>query len=231
MSEPRRFTRYIEGISTYIMGHRVPPKLEPDFERGPGFFRRRQREVKESYAGNGDMETKDGITVTKVSGLGSYYTWYEVDGVVHSAVNSLSEQAVGQGYHTRIDDEDPEEAKELVDELGKALQLDAMNKNVCINMLIAGFIPVETKINKFPSKSIRKIIHPLSVYDFAQDKNNDILWLRQKDPNSGMPARTKIMGKDLTWFVNNQIGNDLRGTSIIKPVEGLLSTKQTWTPS
>ena len=209
------------------MGHRVVPTPEIDVERGKGLFRSRRKELKEGAASNGDMETRDGITVTKVSGLGSYYTWYEVDGVVHSAVNSLSEQAVGQGYYTRIDEDEPEEAKELVDELGKFLQFDAMNKNVCINMLIAGFCPVETRITRFPSKSIRKIIHPMSVYDFAQDKNNNVLWLRQKDPNSGMASQTKIEGKNLTWFVNNQIGNDLRGTSIIKPVEGLLSTKQT----
>jgi hypothetical protein len=210
------------------MGHRVPPKPEIDVERGKGLFRRRRDELTEGATGNGDMETnKAGVTVTKVKGLESYYTWYEVDGVVHSAVNSLSEQAVGQGYHTRIDEDEPEEAKELVDELGKELQLDSMNKNVCINMLISGFCPVETRISKFPSKSIRKIIHPLSVFDFAQDKNNKLLWLRQKDPNSGTASRKKIMGKNLTWFINNQIGNDLRGMSIIKPVESLLSTKTT----
>ena len=57
---------------------------------------------------------------TKVSGIKSYYEWYENDGVVFASVNGLSEAAVGQGYHTAIEEDDPEEAKELVDEFGKS---------------------------------------------------------------------------------------------------------------
>ena len=37
----------------------------------------------------------------------------------------------------------------------------------------------------------------------------------------------RISAKHLTLYVHNQRGNDLRGTSIIKPVQSLLSTKQT----
>ena len=207
MSEPRRFTRWLEGISTRVMGRRLPPTPTPTVDHGPSFFRKGQKQKKPVHEGaksNGDMKTKKGITVTTVKGLDSYYTWYEVDGVVHSAVNSLSEQAVGEGYHTRIKKEEPKEAKELVDELGKVLQMDAMNKNVCINMLISGFCPVETKINKFPSKSVRKIIHPMTVFDFAQNKKNEVLWLRQKDPENNLPSKTKIMGKDLSWLKNHE---------------------------
>ena len=78
-------------------------------------------------------------------------------GVVFASVNGLSEAAVGQGYHTVIDEEEPEKAKELVDEFGKEMNLDSFLPNVCKNMLIAGFCPVETKINKFPAKSALKI--------------------------------------------------------------------------
>ena len=85
---------------------------------------------------------------TKVTGIINFYNWYETDGVVFASVNGLSEAAVGQGYHTTIEEEEPEEAKELVDEFGKEMNLDFLLPNVCKNMLIAGFCPVETKINK-----------------------------------------------------------------------------------
>jgi len=224
--KPRRLTRWIEAASTRVMG--PLPKREPnpiEVDRGRGLFSKRKKDLDEGVRPISNMTTTNGVTVTKPGALNNYYTWYETDGVVRSAVDSLAESAVGQGYYTRIDEEEPEESKELVDELGKELKLDAMNKNVCINMLIAGFCPVETHIAKFPVKCSRKIIHPMSVYDFAQDKDNNILWLRQKDPY-GQPG-VKIDGKNLTWFTNNQIGNDLTGTSIIQAVESLLATKQT----
>ena len=94
-------------------------------------------------------------------------------------------------------------------------------------MLIAGFCPVETKLNKFADKSVVKIIHPETVEEFAQDSENNIKWIRQKDPD-GVPGKgKKIDGKYITWVAHNVIGNDLRGTSIIKPVQSYLSTKQT----
>lgn len=227
-SEPRRVTRIIEDFSTWALGPRAVPISTPNIqiERGKGLLRSR-------VGGNGDlsealgyMETKqDGTTVTLVRGLKSNYDWYESDGVVFSGINNLAQAAVGQGYYTKIEEGEEEETKTLVDELGEALGLDAKNLNVCINTLIAGFCPVDVDITKFPSKSTAKIIHPLTVHSFAQDKYGELVWMRQKDKYGN--ASEKIDAKNLAWFVHNQIGNDLRGCSIIKPVESLLSTKKT----
>jgi len=198
------------------------------FEKGKGFFIQREKsdkKIQESYSTNGSMITgKNGVTTYRVTGLKSYFEWYSIDGVVGAAVDSLAEAGVGQGLHTGIEEEWPEKSKELVDELGKEINLDALNPNICKCMLIAGFCPVETKINKLPEKCTIKIIHPLTIHSFAADKNNKILWLKQRT-NTGQ-AGPEIKGDIITWFVHNQIGNDLRGTSIIKRVESLLETKQ-----
>ena len=163
---------------------------------------------------------------TKVLGIKSYYEWYENDGVVFASVNGLSEASVGQGYHTAIEEEDPERAKELVDEFGKELNLDVLLPNICKNMLIAGFCPVETRINKIPSKSALKIIHPKTVKEIGQNEDGTLKHIIQKSQDRGGRDIT-ILAENLTLFVHNQIANDLRGTSIIKPIESLLSTKRT----
>ena len=196
-----------------------------DFSRGPSILRLSRIKPKESA--NGGMTQEGGITVTKVDGLNSYFTWYDTDGVVFASINSLAESAVGQGYFTKVDEDADENPKLLVDELGEKLDLDTHNGNICRLMLIAGFVPVETKLNKFSDKSIIKIIHPLTVESFAQDSENNILWVKQRDPNGVPDKGKKIDGKNITWFAHNVLGNDLRGTSVIKPVEQYLSTKQT----
>lgn len=117
--------------------------------------------------------------------IASLYSWYETDGVVFASVNGLSEAAVGQGYHTTITEEEPEKAKELVDEFGKELNLDTFLSNVCKNMLIAGFCPVETRVNKFPSKSSLKIIHPTTVKKIIVNKQGIITELIQTNPDQG----------------------------------------------
>ena len=163
---------------------------------------------------------------TKVHGIKNFYNWYETDGVVFASVNGLSEAAVGQGYHTTITEEEPERAKELVDEFGKEMNLDFLLPNVCKNMLIAGFCPVETKINKIPAKSALKIIHPKTVREIVLNDDGTVKHLIQRAQNTG-GRDVKILGKDLTLFVHNMIANDPRGTSIIKPVESLLAIKNT----
>jgi len=163
---------------------------------------------------------------TKVLGIKSYYEWYENDGVVFASVNGLSEAAVGQGYHTTIEEDDDEEAKELVDEFGKELNLDVLLPNICKNMLIAGFCPVETRINKIPSKSALKIIHPKTVKEIGQNEDGTLKHIIQKSQDTGGRDIT-ILAENLTLFVHNKIANDLRGTSIIKPIESLLAIKRT----
>jgi len=175
---------------------------------------------------NSFREARERGVATKVKGVSGYYTWYETDGVVFASVNGLSEAAVGQGYHTTIEEEEPEKAKELVDEFGKEMNLDTFLPNVCKNMLISGFCPVETKINKFPAKCALKIIHPKTVKEIVVNQDGTIEKLIQKNPEQGRPDIT-IPGENLTLFIHNQIANDPTGTSIIGPVQTLLSTKRT----
>ena len=164
----------------------------------------------------------------------SYYTWYDNDGVVTAAVDGLSEGGTGQGYYNRMPDEyDQSEAEEdgdetpraleLVNEFGRAMNLDALNPNICRNMLIAGFCGVEVQMDKFPDKCALKIIHPKTVSSvvYGGDEYHGIDFIVQRVNNN----EVKILGKNLAWFVNKQIANDKRGTSIIKPVELLLAIK------
>jgi len=224
MSE-NRFFKAIESLSTRIAGPRRAPQptSEPrkpiEGVRVSGFYQSERAAFREQ---------KDVGKKTKVSGIQSFYTWYETDGVVFASVNGLSEASVGKGFHTAVDEEDeePERAKELVDEFGKEMNLDVFLPNVCKNMLIAGFCPVETKINKFPSKSALKIIHPATVKEIGQNEDGTLKHIIQKPQKRGS-KEIKILADELTLFVHNQIANDLRGTSIIKPIESLLSTKNT----
>ena len=173
-----------------------------------------------------------GKSVTRPASIRNYFTWYQKDGVVFSSVNGLSEAATGLGYFNKMPkdyeqegDEVPEPI-ELVDELGKELQLDSVTPNICRNMLIAGFCPVEVQIEKFPSKCAVKVLHPMTVREIVLggDEYHGIQSIVQKVGNK---KPVTILGENLAWFVNNQIGNDKKGISIIKPVSSLLSIKNT----
>lgn len=221
-----RIFKAIESVSTRIAGPRHPlphevttpsPPRSIEGGRVPSYY------LKERYS---FREARERGIATKVKGVSGYYTWYETDGVVFASVNGLAEAAVGQGYHTTIEEDEPERAKELVDEFGKEMNLDIFLPNVCKNMLIAGFCPVETKINKFPSKCALKIIHPKTVKEIVVAQDGSIEKLIQKNPEQDKPDIT-IMGDNLTLFIHNQIANDPTGTSIIGPVQTLLSTKRT----
>jgi len=167
-------------------------------------------------------------------GIQSYYTWYSTDGVVAAAVDGLTEGATGQGYHNRMPEnytlskaeEDGEEvpvALELVNEFGRVQNLDVLNPNVCRNLLISGYCPVEIQIDKFPEKSALKIIHPKTVKEivYGGDEYHGISFIIQVVDGK----KVKILGKNLAWFVHHPIANDKTGTSIIRPVESLLAIK------
>ena len=223
MTDNRVF-KAIEAISTRIAGPRTPlPHETPSIReshpvsgvRVPSYYMKERHSFREA--------TSQGTT-TKVKGLSGFYTWYETDGVVFASINGLAEAAVGQGYHTTIEEEEPEKAKELVDEFGKEMNLDTFLPNVCKNMLIAGFVCVDTRINKFPSKCALKIIHPKTIKEIVMNDDGSVNKIIQKNPEAGKSDIT-IKGEYITLFIHNQIANDPTGTSIIKPVETLLTTK------
>jgi hypothetical protein len=193
----------IERFSTRVFGPR-PPIVEEalralDASSGSGFF------------------GKESAVTPSVK---SFYDWYETDGVVFAGVNGLAEAAVGLGYNTK-----ETAGKRLVDEFGEVLNLDGFNVNICKNMLIAGFCPVETQVVKYASKCELKIVHPETVRKIVSggDEYHGIEYIVQRVNNQ---PEVEIPGDELSWFVHNMIGNDKRGTSIIKPVEDLLAIKQ-----
>ena len=225
MSSTNRVVNIIERLSTRVLGPRHPiPSVDGrideailglDASSGPGLFGSRKPSL-------------------SPRGIKGYYTWYEQDGVVFSSVNGLAEAATGQGYfNTMPGDYEATEAEEAGDELpkelelvndfGRLMNLDHVNPNICRNMLIAGFCPVEVQIDKFPSKSDLKVIHPMTVKEIVLggDMYHGIQSIIQKVGNK----KVKIDGENLAWFDYNQVGNDKRGISIIKPVASLLSIK------
>jgi len=166
----------------------------------------------------------------RFQGIKTYFDWYEHEGAVRSGINALAEGATGRGYETvpPTDEEGGvpsgwEEAKHLVDEFGEAQNLDSFLPNICRCMLIAGFCPVETQIEKFPSKCALKIIHPKTIKEVVPDKFGNVKELVQV-VNS---REVVISGKNITWFVNDQIANNLKGTSLVATVQSLLAIKQT----
>ena len=162
--------------------------------------------------------------------INSFYDWYDNDGAVFAGINSITEMSVGNGFETVLPGNSPTdlsddfvENKLLVDALNVHLNADELNSNICRNILIAGFCPVETKINKIPTKSKVRIIHPETVkhIELGGNEYHGIKWIIQKV--NGKEA--KIMGRNLSWFDHNQIANDKTGKSIISPIQTLLATK------
>jgi hypothetical protein len=154
--------------------------------------------------------------------LGTYYGYAETDSVVYSAVTNLSEVSVGQGFYLTVDKD--KKALDLCNEFNQAMNLDVLLPRVVRNELIAGFLPVETAMSKFPSRCALKMIHPLTVANFEIDKaSGNFLYLTQSTGKLG--REIKIEAKNVTLFSHNPIGNDPRGVSIIKPVAQLISYK------
>jgi hypothetical protein len=120
--------------------------------------------------------------------------------------------------------------RQLCDEFNKEMDLDNLLPNITRNMLIAGYCPVETEMNKIPSKCAIKIIHPTTIggngMGFGKESgliidNNtgEFVALTQKNG-------TRINADQIALFVNCQLGNYIRGVSHIQPVYTLLNYKQ-----
>lgn len=216
---PRLFTRLLEDISTYVMGAGAPTA------------RHRKTIMVETAKGSLSnwWVTPQNIT--------SFFVWYETDGSLRSMLNSLAESSVGLGFFTQMpssfeiaEDEFGEPItpvqKELVDEFNRVQNMDHLLPNITRLMLTAGFVFVDTRINKFPIKSKLKIIHPDTVKKINQFSDGSLKSIVQEVKNEqGMTKQITIPAKFLTHFIHNQQANDLRGLSIVKSVEILLSAK------
>ncbi len=194
---------------------------------GPGLHRETYKDT------SGKKTTKE-----LVKNVTSYFEWYETDGAVRSGVNSLVEPGLGLGYwndmpstfeKTEAQKKDPFQIPELklVNELGRLQNFDHLLPNIGRCMVIGGFVGVETKMTKFASKSLIKIIHPRTVDEIHRNKKGDLTYILQKDENSFDTNKPKkIYARNLTWFVNNKIANEWAGLSLIMGIDGLLSAKQ-----
>ena len=178
--------------------------------------------------GLGLYHSKYGQTPRNIS---TYYDWYDTDGAVFAGINSITEMAVGNGIETALpglvpsdmeDKKSPE--KKLVDEFNEYVNADDLHANICRNILISGFCPIEIKISKFPRKCQLRVIHSGTVkhIELGGTEYHGIKWIMQ----SVNGKEAKIMGRNLAWFEHNQIANDKRGKSIILPIQTLLATKR-----
>ncbi len=219
MSKPSRFATALEGFSTRVLGPRTP--LEEKIKSlsvttGP------------RLGSKHEVQNPTGIT--------GYYNWYESDGAVFAAINSLAEFSTGGGFVNTMPGKTPSELpetdppeKKLVDQLGEVLNLDAVLPNITRNMLIAGFCGLEISMKKFPSKCRVQVIHPKTITEIKLIENigektakyHGIDYIIQKSGGK----EVKIDGENLAWYVNYEMSNDKRGYSVIKPIEKLLATK------
>ncbi len=213
LSSKNRLVNFIERFSTNVLGERQTT----------------QEKLKSISAATA-QGLYHGRYGQRPKNITSFYDWYENDGAVYAGINSITEMSVGNGFETTMpglapsdlaDEDSPE--KKLVDEFNEFINADELNSNIVRNILIAGFCPVEVKMNKFPSKCQVGVIHPKTVVhiELGGNEYHGIKWIIQK-VNS---KEVKIMGRNLAWFDHNQIGNDKRGSSIISPIQLLLSTK------
>ena len=215
MSSKNRVINLIERFSTGVFG----PAPSTTSEKLKSLS---------ATTGRGLYPSKYGQSPRNIS---TYYDWYDTDGAVFAGINSITEMAAGNGFETVLpglapsdmeDDDSPE--KKLVDEFNEYVNADDLNANICRNILISGFCPIEIKINKFPRKCQLRVIHPQTVkhIELGGTEYHGIKWIIQ----SVNGKEAKIMGKNLSWFEHNQIANDKRGKSIILPIQTLLATKR-----
>jgi hypothetical protein len=165
----------------------------------------------------------------KPENISGYYHYYKNDSAVASAINSLTEKAVGQGFYLTVDKD--QKALDLCNEFNQEMNLDHLLPNITRNMLIAGYLPVETQLNKLPSKCALKIIHPETIGKTGglDLKDGGLLIDNNTGEFQGLTQKgTKEMLKaeDIALFVYNQLGNDIRGVSHIQPVYPLLAYKE-----
>jgi len=193
----------------------MPFKLKRKFP----FIEYRVAQLKSIIAESGKL-LWGGEPTFEPKNVDTYYKYFENDGTVQRSITDLAEQAWGQGFFTTVDED--QKAKDLCDEFCQKMNLDALLPNIAKNMLIAGFLPVETKINALPSKCVLKIVHPKTISNIILDpKTAEINFIHQKGRKLSLRP-IKILERDLSWFVYNKIGNDPRGSSLLKGIVAIL---------
>ena len=161
----------------------------------------------------------------KLKNIGTYYDLYKNHDLVRGMIDDLAESACGQGIYTTVEKLSPvfqkNRSKEICDEFGKQVNLDEVLPKVAKNILIAGFLPVETKLSSETEKCSLKIVHPQTVNKIVTDPvTGEVLEIEQKVNDK----KVKLNGKDLAWFTYGNLANDPRGISFIHSILSLLTT-------
>lgn len=161
----------------------------------------------------------------KLKGIKTYYDLYKDHDLVRGMIDDLAESACGQGIYTTVEKLSPvfqkNKSKELCDEFGKYQELDNKLPKIAKNTLIAGFLPVETKLAPDPEKCTLKIIHPLTIDKIEQNPiTTEVIRLHQKVGSN----EQWIDGENLAWFTYGNLANDPRGISFIQSILSLLTT-------
>lgn len=165
-----------------------------------------------------------GIDHYRPKDVQSLYDAYNDRDLIRGPIDDLVESALN-GYYTTVESEGNKAAKQLVDDFGKHFNLDDLLVNVGKNSLIAGFNPVDTRIDLSgePQKSALKIIHPTTVDEVLTNGEEPptVTRLIQKKMDGG---KITIDGAFIAQFIYGRIGNNILGTSYIRGVINVLNT-------
>ena len=135
-----------------------------------------------------------------------YYSYYDGDGAdpsVAAAVDSIADGAVGRGFDLEParQEKDPDyekavEAKQLCADFARYNNLDELNPNIVKNMILAGYLPVESLITSVPEKAGLYMIDPRTITKINwDDSHTRILSVTQE---LAMKAKDLFPGELLT---------------------------------
>ena len=165
--------------------------------------------------------------IYKPKRIEDYYESYLNHDLIRQYVDDLVESAVGQGCYTTIQNVEYDalgeplenDDKKPIDEFCQKKNLDSLLPNITRNTLIAGFVPVETRLKLPVEKSSLKIIHPKTVKEIKSEAL-EISLIQQKVGQ----AKKEFSGDNLAWFMYCPIANDPRGTSLVRGALTILNT-------
>ncbi len=191
-----------------------------------GIFPEKPRVDLREYKADTELSPDKKYMVFKPKYISDFYDKYFDYDLVRGPIDDLAETAFGLGCYTTVETKTPvresNRAKDFIDRFNKEFNLDEWNVNIGKNLLIAGFLPVESRFvsSSDVTKNTLKLIHPTTVKEVWVDKFNQIFKLVQEDKGQ----RVDIEGSALAWFTYGQVGNDPFGVSYIRGLLSILDT-------
>jgi len=194
-----------------------------------------QEKVLEADTARGLWSRTSTVLKYDTKNISQYYQAYLDDDKVRNLVDDLTDAAMGNGYYTTVEEVTPvtqkSKTKDLCDSFGEHFQLDDLLPNIGRNVLIAGFCPCETILQKGGSwddfsKMSLTIIRPDTIEPKAgievDPKTREIVKITQKIGNKENVIR-KTGNSKIVNFNYGQLGNDVRGVSFVRGMLNLLN--------